>query len=545
MRNVRFNAGDDHQRIILMAPRVLISDSLSPAAIAIFKERGVEVDFQPDLGKDKDKLAAIIDQYDGLAIRSATKVTAKILENATNLKVVGRAGIGVDNVDIPAATAKGVIVMNTPFGNSITTAEHAIAMMFALARQIPAADQSTQAGKWEKNRFMGVEISGKVLGIIGCGNIGAIVADRAIGLKMRVIAFDPFLSPERAIDLGVDKVELEDLLARADFITLHTPLTAQTKNILSADNLARTKKGVRIINCARGGLVDEHALRALLDTGHIAGAAFDVFIEEPATQNPLFNHPNVICTPHLGASTNEAQENVALQVAEQMSDYLVRGAISNAINFPSITAEEAPKLKPFIALAEKLGSFAGQLTDTGIKEVRITYQGEVANLKIKALTAAAIAGLLRPALQDVNVVSAPVVAKERGIVIEETVREGDGDYESLVTLEVVTDDLTRSVAGTVFTDGKPRIINIKGIKVDAEFGPSMIYVTNEDKPGFIGRFASLLGNANVNIATFALGRDNEGGSAIALVEIDGAAPPHVLQGIQRLPGVKQARALVF
>jgi len=545
LRNARFNVGDDYQRIFLMAPRVLISDSLSPAAIAIFKERGVDVDFQPDLGKDKDKLAAIIDQYDGLAIRSATKVTAKILENATRLKVVGRAGIGVDNVDIPAATAKGVIVMNTPFGNSITTAEHAIAMMFALARQIPAADQSTQAGKWEKNRFMGVEISGKVLGIIGCGNIGAIVADRAIGLKMRVIAFDPFLSPERAIDLGVDKVELEDLLARADFITLHTPLTAQTKNILSADNLARTKKGVRIINCARGGLVDEHALRALLDTGHIAGAAFDVFIEEPATQNPLFNHPNVICTPHLGASTNEAQENVALQVAEQMSDYLVRGAISNAINFPSITAEEAPKLKPFIALAEKLGSFAGQLTDTGIKEVRITYQGEVANLKIKALTAAAIAGLLRPALQDVNVVSAPVVAKERGIVIEETVREGDGDYESLVTLEVVTDDLTRSVAGTVFTDGKPRIINIKGIKVDAEFGPSMIYVTNEDKPGFIGRFASLLGNANVNIATFALGRDNEGGSAIALVEIDGAAPPHVLQGIQRLPGVKQARALTF
>ncbi len=528
-----------------MAPRVLISDSLSPAAIAIFKERGVEVDFQPDLGKDKDKLAAIINQYDGLAIRSATKVTAKILENATNLKVVGRAGIGVDNVDIPAATAKGVIVMNTPFGNSITTAEHAIAMMFALARQIPSADASTQAGKWEKNRFMGVEITGKTLGIIGCGNIGAIVSDRAIGLKMRVIAYDPFLSPERALDLGVEKVELDELLARADIITLHTPLTAQTKNILSADNLARTKKGVRIINCARGGLVDEVALRALLDSGHVAGAAFDVFIEEPATQNPLFGHPNVVCTPHLGAATNEAQENVALQVAEQMSDYLVRGAISNAINFPSITAEEAPKLKPFIALAEKLGSFAGQLTDTGIKEVRITYQGEVAALKIKALTAAAIAGLLRPALQDVNVVSAPVVAKERGIVIEETVREADGDYESLVTLEVVTDGLTRSVAGTVFTDGKPRIVNIKGIKVDAEFGPSMIYVTNEDKPGFIGRFASLLGNANVNIATFALGRDNEGGSAIALVEIDGAAPAHVLQGIQRLPGVKQARALVF
>jgi len=528
-----------------MAPRVLISDALSPAAVAIFKERGVEVDFQPDLGKDKDKLAAIIGDYDGLAIRSATKVTAKILEHATRLKVIGRAGIGVDNVDIPAATQKGVIVMNTPFGNSITTAEHAIAMMFALARQIPSADTSTQAGKWEKNRFMGVEITAKTLGIIGCGNIGAIVADRAIGLHMRVIAFDPFLSPERALDLGVEKVELEELLARADIITLHTPLTAQTKNILSADNLARTKKGVRIINCARGGLVDEHALRALLDTGHIAGAAFDVFAEEPATANILFGHPNVVCTPHLGAATTEAQENVALQVAEQMSDYLMRGAISNAVNFPSITAEEAPKLRPFIALAEKLGSFAGQLTDSGLKEIRITYQGDVASLKIKALTASAIAGVLRPALQDVNVVSAPVVAKERGIVIEETVREEEGDYESLITLEVVTDELSRSVSGTVFHDGKPRIVDIKGIKVDAEFGPSMIYVTNEDKPGFIGRFASLLGNAGVNIATFALGRDAEGGSAIALVEIDGATPPHILQGVQRLPGVKQARALVF
>jgi D-3-phosphoglycerate dehydrogenase len=355
-----------------MAPRVLISDALSPAALAIFKERGVEVDFQPALGKDKDKLFEIIGNYDGLAIRSATKVTEKILSNATNLKVVGRAGIGVDNVDIPAATARGVIVMNTPFGNSITTAEHAIAMMFAIAREIPAADASTQAGKWEKNRFMGVEITGKVLGIIGCGNIGSIVADRALGLRMRVIAFDPFLTPERALDMGVEKVELDDLLTRADFITLHTPMTAQTKNILSADNIAKTKKGVRIINCARGGLVDEAALRKALDDGHVAGAAFDVFVTEPATENPLFGHPNVICTPHLGASTNEAQENVALQVAEQMADYLVRGAISNAINFPSITAEEAPKLKPFIALAERLGSFAGQLTESGIKEVRIT-----------------------------------------------------------------------------------------------------------------------------------------------------------------------------
>src|SRR5438477_8715623 len=318
-------------------PKVLISDALSPAAVQIFKDRGVEVDFQPNLGKDKDKLAEIIGDYDGLAIRSATKATAKIIAKAKKLRVIGRAGIGVDNVDIPAATAKGVIVMNTPFGNSITTAEHAITLMLALARQIPQADASTQAGKWEKNRFMGVEITGKTLGIIGCGNIGAIVADRALGLHMKVIAYDPFLSPERAADLGVEKVDLEELLRRADFMTLHAPLTEKTKNILDAKALARTRKGVRIINCARGGLVDEAALRAALDSGHVAGAAFDVFTTEPAAENPLFGHPNVICTPHLGASTNEAQENVALQVAEQMSDYLLRGAISNAINFPSIT----------------------------------------------------------------------------------------------------------------------------------------------------------------------------------------------------------------
>jgi len=526
-----------------MAPRVLISDKLSPAAVAIFKERGVEVDVKT--GLDKDELAKIIGDYDGLAIRSSTKVTAKLLEHAHKLKVVGRAGIGVDNVDIPAATARGVIVMNTPFGNSITTAEHAIAMMFALARQIPSADASTQAGKWEKNRFMGVELTGKTLGIIGCGNIGAIVATRGLGLKMRVIAYDPFLSEERASELGVEKVELEGLLARADVITLHTPLTAQTKNILSAENIARTKKGVRIINCARGGLVDEAALRAALDSGHVAGAAFDVFVEEPATANPLFGHPNVVATPHLGASTTEAQENVALQVAEQMSDYLMRGAISNAVNFPSITAEEAPRLKPFIALAQGLGSFAGQLTNAPISKVTITYEGTVAGLKIKALTSAAIAGLLRPSLADINVVSAPSVAAQRGIIIEEATRASQGDYESLITLSVTTDKQDRSIAGTVFHDGKPRILSIKDIKIDAEFTPSMIYVTNEDKPGFIGRFAGLLGEAGVNIATFALGRDEQGGSAIALVSIDGKTPDSVLAQVGKIPGVRQATALSF
>src|SRR6187401_208907 len=526
-------------------PRVLISDALSPAAVQIFKDRGVEVDFQPNLGKDKDKLAEIIGNYDGLAIRSATKATAKILEKATRLKVIGRAGIGVDNVDIAAATAAGIIVMNTPFGNSITTAEHAIAMLMACARQIPAADQSTQAGKWEKNRFMGVEITGKVLGVIGCGNIGSIVADRALGLRMKVIAFDPFLSPERAKDIGVEKVDLDDLLKRADFITLHTPLTEKTKNIIDASALAKMKKGVRIVNCARGGLVDEQALVDALNSGQVAGAAFDVFVEEPATKNVLFGHPNVICTPHLGASTNEAQENVALQVAEQMSDYLLTGAISNAVNFPSITAEEAPKLKPFVALAEKLGSFAGQLTESGITKVQISYEGAVAQMKTRALTSAALAGLLRPMLGTVNVVSAPIVAKERGIVVEEVTREAIGDYESLITVTVVTERQTRGVSGTVFADGRPRIVNIKGIRMDAEFGPSMIYITNLDKPGFIGRFSSTLGEAGINIATFHVGREAPGGNAVALIEIDGELPPEVLAKVEALPQVQSAMTLKF
>src|SRR6185503_14664449 len=424
----------------------------------------IAVDFQPKLGADKDKLAELIGNFDGLAIRSATKVTGKLLEKAKNLKVIGRAGIGVDNVDVPAATARGIIVMNTPFGNSITTAEHAITLMLALARQIPQADTSTQAGKWEKNRFMGVEITGKTLGVIGAGNIGSLVIDRALGLRMRVIAYDPFLSPERAADIGVHKVELDELFKRADFITLHTPLTDKTRNIVDASAFAKMKKGVRIINCARGGLVDEQALRTALDSGQIAGAAFDVFTEEPAKTNPLFGHPNVVCTPHLGAATTEAQENVALQVAEQMSDYLLQGAISNAVNFPSITAEEAPKLKPFIAQAKKLGSFAGQLTETGMRKIQISYEGHVAQMKTKALTSAAVAGILRPMLQDINVVSAPLIAKERGIVVEEITREAAGDYESLITVTVVTPQMTRSISGTVFADGRPRIVNIKGIR---------------------------------------------------------------------------------
>jgi D-3-phosphoglycerate dehydrogenase len=527
----------------MSSPRVLIADKLSPTAVQIFKDRGVETDTK--IGLDRDALIKIIGDYDGVAVRSATKITEKVIAAAGRLKVIGRAGIGVDNIDVPAATAKGIIVMNTPFGNSITTAEHAIALLFALARQIPQADASTQQGKWEKNRFLGVELTAKTLGLIGCGNIGSNVASRAIGLKMKVIAYDPFLSPERAVDLGVEKVDLDELFARADFISLHTPLTEKTKNVINADTLRRMRKGVRIINCARGGLVDEVALRAALDTGHVAGAAFDVFSTEPATSNPLFGHPNVVCTPHLGASTSEAQENVALQIAEQMSDYLLRGAISNAVNFPSITAEEAPKLRPFIALAEKLGSFVGQLTETGIKILRISYEGHVAKMNTKALTSAALAGMLRPMLQEVNFVSAPIVTKERGIAVEETTREVEGDYDSLIRLTVVTERQERAVAGTVYADGRPRIVNIKGIRMDAEFGPSMIYITNLDKPGFIGKFSTTLGDAGINIATFHVGREAPGGNAVALIEIDGELPPEVLAKVQALPQVQSAKPLRF
>lgn len=526
-------------------PKVLVSDKLSPTAVQIFKDNGVEVDYLPDLGKDKEKLLEVIGQYDGLAIRSASKITEKIIAAATNLKVIGRAGIGVDNVDIPAATKKGIIVMNTPFGNSITTAEHAIAMMFALARQLPEADASTRASKWEKNRFMGVEVTNKTLGLIGAGNIGSIVADRAIGLRMKVIAFDPFLTPERAQTLGVEKVELDDLLARADFITLHTPLIDATRNIISAEALKKTKKGVRIINCARGGLIDEAALYEALKSGHVAGAALDVFLEEPAENNPLFELPNVICTPHLGAATTEAQENVALQVAEQISAYLMSGEITNALNFPSISAEEAPILTPFIKLGEVLGSFAGQLTETAIKGIKIEFEGHVAAMNTRPMVAAALNGVLKPMMGEVNMVSAPQIAKDRGINVEVVTREQQGAYENYIRLTVITERQERSVAGTVFANGKPRVIQVKGINMEAELSPSMLYVTNEDKPGHIGRLGTLLGKLGINIANFNLGRVDVGSDAIALVSIDGTLTDPQLAEIAALEGVKQAKALRF
>ncbi len=524
-------------------PSVLIADELSPRALEIFGERGIATEVR--VGLKPPELAAALNGHAGLAVRSGAKVTRDVLAAAKDLKVVGRAGIGVDNIDVPAATQRGIVVMNTPHGNSITTAEHAIALMMALARQIPAADKSTHAGKWEKSRFMGVELSGKTLGVVGCGNIGAIVADRAHGLKMRVLAFDPYLSEERACDLGVQKVELDDLLARADFITLHTPLTDSTRHIIDATALAKTRPGMRLINCARGGLVDEAALKAALDSGHVAGAALDVFAEEPAKSNPLFGMDTVIATPHLGASTSEAQEKVAIQVAEQMADFLLTGAVSNALNMPSVTAEEAPRLRPYMALAQLLGSFAGQLTHSGLKGVTIEYEGHAAELNTRPITAAALAGLLTPLLDSVNMVNAPVLARERNIEVTEIRHDRPGDYQTLMRLAVVTDRRSRDVAGTLFGGDKPRIVEIKGIRIEAELGRHMLYTTNEDKPGFIGRLGTLLGQSGINIATFHLGRSAPGGDAIALIEVDQALGEDLLARVRAIPGVVQAEALAF
>lgn len=522
--------------------KVLISDKMSDDAAQVFISRGIEVDVKT--GLDKEELAKIIGDYDGIAIRSSSKLTPKVLANPGVLKVIGRAGIGVDNVDLPAATQAGIVVMNTPFGNAITTAEHAITMMLATARQIPAANASTHAGKWEKSRFMGVELMGKTLGVIGCGNIGAIVADRAQGLKMKVIAFDPYLSEERAATLGVEKVDLDGLLGRADFISLHTPLTDQTRNIIDANALNKTKPGVRIINCARGGLVDELALKAALDSGHVAGAALDVYAEEPATSNILFGMEQVVCTPHLGASTTEAQEKVAVQVAEQMADFLLTGAVTNALNMASVSAEEAPQLRPYMTLAEQLGAFAGQATQSAITGIDICYEGHVSALNVKPLTAIVLKGLLGPLLEGVNMVNAPVIAEERNIKIVEARSETAGDYHTLITVTVTTENQTRSVKGTLFNN-QPRLVEIKGIHIDARLGPNMLYLANHDKPGLIGALGSVLGSAGVNIATFNLGRAEAGSDAIALIEIDGPPPEDVVAKVRSLEHVLHAIPMRF
>ena len=527
----------------MVKPKVLISDKLSSSAVEVFKNRKLDVDIKTDLSPKE--LVEIIGEYDGLAIRSNTKVTGKVLSAATKLKVIGRAGIGVDNVDVEAATARGVAVMNTPFGNAITTAEHAISLMTALARQIPAANSSTHAGRWEKSMFMGVELFGKTLGIIGCGNIGSIVSDRALGLKMKVIAFDPYLSQERADDLGVEKVELESIFSRADFITLHVPLTDTTRNIIDAKSIAKMKTGVRIINCARGGLVNEADLKIALEEGQVAGVALDVFEQEPAKSNSLFGMDNVVCTPHLGASTNEAQENVAIQIADQISDYLLSGAVSNALNMPSVSAEDAPKLKPYIKLAEDLGSFAGQITTSGLKSVTVDYAGHVATLNTRPLTSIALKGLLSPLMESVNMVNAPAIARERDVNVREVKCDEHEIYQTYMKLTVTTERQTRSISCTLFGGSFPRLVDINDIHIEAEVGPNMLFVLNDDKPGFIGALGTTLGEGGVNIASFHLGRHENTGDAIALLKLDQPVCEALLSQVKALPHVRQAQSLAF
>jgi D-3-phosphoglycerate dehydrogenase / 2-oxoglutarate reductase len=522
--------------------RVLIADALSPAALDAFAERGIEAEYHT--GLSEAELEGLIPGFDGLAVRSSTKVTRRLLDAGDRLRVVGRAGTGVDNIDVAAATARGVVVMNTPFGNSVTTAEHTIALMMALARRIPAADRSTRAGRWEKSLFLGVELAGKTLGLIGCGNIGSIVASRAHGLRMQVIAADPFLSPERAQELGIERVELDELLPRADVITLHTPLNDGTRNILDAGALARTRRGVHVINCARGGLVDEDALLEAIRSGQVGGAALDVFVKEPPGESPLLDLDNVIVTPHLGASTGEAQEKVAVQIAQQMADLLLTGAVMNAVNVPSVTAEEAPLLRPYMDLARVLGSFAGQITESALLGVTVTYAGHAARLSNRSITATALAGLLSPLLDSVNAVNAHLVARERNIDVTTIESERAEGYQSLIRLSVKTERGDRTVSGTLFQGEGPRVVEIQGIATEARVAPRMLYTQNLDRPGFIGALGTALGDGGVNIASFHLGR-NESGDAIALVEVDQEIPREVMEAIASLPHVIQARALTF
>ncbi len=524
-------------------PKVLIADKMHPLAAEIFAKKGCDVTQKH--GMSPEELIAEVGQYDGLAMRSSTTITSEILEAAKNLKVIGRAGIGVDNIDVKAATNAGVIVMNTPFGNSITTAEHAIAMMFALARQIPQANASTHAGKWEKKKFMGAELFSKTLGVIGCGNIGGIVADRGVGLKMNVIAFDPYLTEDRAVELGVEKVELDDLFAQADFITIHVPKNEKTLGLINKDSIAKMKDGVRIINCARGGIVIEADLKEALDSGKVAGAALDVFEVEPAKENVLFGHDNVVCTPHLGAATTEAQVNVAVQVAEQMADFLVSGAVTNALNMPSISAEDAPRLKPYMKLAEQLGGFAGQITDSAIKAVNIEYQGTVAESNTKPLTSMLLATLLGTQLETVNMVNAMSIAESRGIKFSETQSGSSQDWRSVITVSVETEQRTRSVSGTLFTGKEPRIVDIEGVQIEAALSEDMLFIRNDDTPGLIGQVGTILGESGQNIANFHLGRKPKGDSAICLVSLDGALPDDVMAKIKGIAQVTQAKKLHF
>ncbi|MBI5187541.1 MAG: phosphoglycerate dehydrogenase [Nitrospirae bacterium] len=525
--------------------KVLISDSISPKGIEILKNAGLEVDVKT--GMRPEELKASIGDYHGLIIRSATKVTAEIIDAATNLKVIGRAGSGLDNVDMTAATKKGIVVMNTPGGNTITTAEHTIALMLALARQIPQATTSMKSGRWEKKRFMGIELFNKTLGIIGLGNIGSQVAKMAQGLAMNVIAYDPFLSEDKAKAMGIEKVELNELLKHSDFITIHTPLTPETKGMINSNTIKMMKDGVRIINCARGGIIVEKDLYDALIDGKVGGAALDVFEKEPIeNDNPLLSVDNIICTPHLGAATEEAQENVALAVAEQIIDYLIYGTIRNAVNFPSIPADQVARLQPYINLAEKLGGFAAQIFEGGVTGMTIEYRGEASEINTAPVTIAAIKGFLTPILEEtVNFVNAPFIAKERGIEVKETRSTDAGDYQSMVAIRIKAKDRESYLAGTLFSKKDPRIVAIDNFKVEIVPDGELLFIYNNDKPGVIGNIGTLFGKNNINIARMHFGREIAGGRAISVLSIDTPATPQIIEEIKRLPNILSVKQITL
>lgn len=522
--------------------KVLVSDNISPKGIEIFKKAGLEVDVKT--GMKPEELKACIGEYNGLIIRSATKVTSEIIDAAVNLKVIGRAGSGLDNVDKNAASKKGVVVMNTPGGNTITTAEHTIAMLFAVARLIPQAAASMKAGRWEKKKFMGVELFNKTLGIIGIGNIGGQVAKRAQGLEMNVIAYDPFLSEDRAKAAGIRKVSLDELFAQADFITIHTPLTPETKGLLNSTTISRMKDGVRIINCARGGIINEQDLHKAIKSGKVAGAALDVFEKEPPDNNPLLTLDNVICTPHLGASTEEAQENVATAVAEQIVDYLIHGTIRNAVNFPSIPSDQVPRLQPYINLAEKLGGFSSQIFEGGATEITVEFRGDASEINTAPVTIAAIKGFLTPILlETVNFVNAPYIAKERGIEVKETRSDDAGDYQSMIALRIKAKDRESYLAGTLFSKKDPRIVLMDNFKVEIIPDGELLLIYNNDKPGVIGNLGTLLGKNNINIARMHFGRETAGGRAISVVSIDAVPSAEIIEQIRALPNILSVKQI--
>jgi len=522
--------------------KVLISDNISPNGIKILENAGLEVDLK--VGMKPEELKACIGEYHGLIIRSATRVTPEIIDAAKNLKVIGRAGSGLDNVDKISATKKGIVVMNTPGGNTITTAEHTIAHIVSLARQIPQATMSMKEGKWDKKKFMGVELNGKTLGIVGIGNIGSQVAKRMQAFGMTIIAFDPFLSEDRAKVMGVENVDLQELFRRSDFITVHTPLTPETKYLINREIIEVMKTSVRIINCARGGIVNEKDLYDALVEGKVAGAALDVFEKEPPQNNPLLTLDSVICTPHLGASTKEAQENVAIAIAEQIVDYLVHGTIRNAINFPSIPAEQVARLQPYLTLTEKLGIFAAQTFEGGVTEITIEYQGDASTINTAPVTIAAIKGFLNPILEEtVNFVNAPVIAKERGIEVREVKSTDEGDYQSMIALRVKAKDKESYFAGTLFSKKDPRIVYIDKFKVEIVPEGELLFMYNNDKPGVIGNIGALLGKNKINIARMHFGRETAGGKAISVVSIDTHASPQIIDEIKKLPNILSVKQI--